>query len=426
MTQGLNQYKRLISDWPPVHAGIIKHLNTEPPDPVNFNFIWTSTAGIARSTGAKESSPKATGFGVGVSSVEATTKAIGEALELYAASRCPENELLYSSPAALTEAFLDPRQVGLYDRDQYEKTDFPFERFHSRSRIAWTRGQWLDTGAAVWLPAFLTYFGAHVSIEQSFAQVTTCGLATGTSVEDASIRAICELVERDAFMITWLGQVSARRLLTDSALDQQTRAIVSKFEIEGLVMRFYLLSVGIDIPVVLCLILGDGNSWPGATVGLGAHANLVMATRKAVLEQALMGPALRRAMLAGKPRIPARASQIRTTLDHALYYVPKRRALAFDFLESGKLGPVFLSKLERPETVSLDFHVRRLRDAGVRVAVKDLTPPEVAAKSPFRIVRALGTMLQPMHFGFGRSRACCPRLKPMAKKGLNSRPHPLA
>jgi len=425
MTQGFNQYTKLVSNRSSVQTGIIKHLNTEPPDPANFNFVWTSTATIARSTWAKESSPKTTGFGVGVSSIEAKTKAIGEALELYAASRCSENELLYSSPAALSEAFLDPRQLGLYNRAQYKETDFPFERFHTRSRIAWTRGQWLDTGAAVWLPAFLTYFGARVSMEQSFAQVTTCGLATGTSVEDASIRAICELVERDAFMITWLGQVPARRLLADSALDQQTRAIVSEFEIQGLEMRFYLLSVGIDIPVVLCLILGDGNSWPGATVGLGAHASLVTATRKAILEQALMGPALRRAMFAGKPRIPTRANQIRTTLDHALYYVPKRRALAFDFLESRKLGPVFLSKLERPETVSLDFHVRRLRDAGVRVAVKDLTPPDVA-KSPFRIVRALGTMLQPMHFGFGRSRACCPRLKLMAKNGLNPRPHPLA
>jgi ribosomal protein S12 methylthiotransferase accessory factor len=425
MARGLKEYKRLISKWVDARTGIIKYLTTEPPDPANFNFVWTSAAVMARSRRAEESSLKTTGFGVGVTSVEAMAKAVAEALELYASSRCSENELAYSSAGTLSEDFLDPRQLYLYDRAQYEGADFPFERFHSRSRIAWTRGQWLDTGAEVWLPAFLTYFGADVSRAQNFAQVTTSGLATSRSLEDASMHAVCELVERDAFMITWLAQVPARRLIPDS-VDQTTREIINGFETHGREMRFYLLSVGVDVPVVLCLIRGDGKNWPGATVGLGAHANPVIATRKAILEQALIGPSMRREMLAGQRRIPRRANQIITPLDHALYYVPKQRARALDFLESEKLDPVLLSQLPPPKTISLGLYVSRLQDAGVRVAIKDLTPPDVRAESPFRIVRALGTSLQPIHFGFGLSRSASPRLRRWARNGLNSHPHPLA
>lgn len=425
MARGLKEFKRVISKWVDERTGIIKYLTTEPPDPANFNFVWTSAAVMARSKRAEESSLKTTGFGVGVSPVEAMTKAVAEGLELYASRRCPKNELLYSSASTLSEDFLDPRQLCLYDRAQYKEADFPFECFHSRSRIAWTRGQWLDTGAEVWLPAFLTYFGANVSMDQNFAQVTTSGLATNRSVEDASMHAVCELVERDAFMITWLAQLPARRLIPDS-VDQSTRAIISGFETRGREMRFYLLSVGVDVPVVLCLILGDGKNWPGATVGLGAHASPIIATRKALLEQALIGPSMRREMLAGQRRIPRRANQITTPLDHALYYVPKQRARALNFLESEKLDPVLLSQLRQPETISLDLYITRLQDAGVRVAIKDLTPPDVRAASPFRTVRALGTTLQPIHFGFGLSRSASPRLRRWAKNGLNSHPHPLA
>ena len=421
----INEYTKLSPKWADQRTGIIKYLTTEPPDPANFKFVWTSVAVLRRSTSARERSLKTTGFGVGVSAVEATTKAVAEALELHSASKCSEDDLLYSSASALREDFLDPRALSLYDRAQYSDPAFPFERFHSRSRIAWTRAQWLDTGAEVLAPAFLTYFGARPSLNQSFAQVTTSGLATGTSLEDASMRAICELVERDAFMTTWLAQVPSQRLIPD-AIDEITRGIVGEFAARGLGMRLYLLRAGIDIPVVLCLIPGDGKNWPGATVGLGAHADPFIATRRAILEQALIGPPLRREMLDGKLRIPRRANQIETPLDHALYYVPKRRARAFDFLDAERLDPVLLSELAEPKKIALALYSKRLQEAGVRVAIKDLTPTVVAAESPFCVVRALGTNLQPLHFGFGLARSASQRLRSLAKKKeLNSSPHPL-
>ena len=422
MARLVSEYTRLIKQWTDKRTGIIKSLTADPPDPANFKFVWTSAATLRRSRSTREQTFKTTGFGVGVSSFEATMKAVAEALELHAASQCSEDDLFYSSAGNLTEDFVDPRQLFLYDPAQYKQVDFPFERFHSRSRVAWTRGQWLDTGEKVWLPAFLTYFGADPSLNQSFAQVTTSGLATGTGLKDASMRAVSELIERDAFMITWLAQVPTRRVIPD-CIDEITRLLINEFENRGLEMRFYLLSVGVDLPVVLCLILGDGKIWPGGTVGLGAHADPVFATRKAILEQALMGPAIRREMLSGR-RIPRR---VRTTLDHALYYATRRRARAFHFLDAENLEPVLLSELAQPKAISLDLYTRRLRAAGIRIAIKDLTPPDVAAESPFRVVRALGMNLQPLHFGFGMSRAASPRLRCFAKKnGLNSNPHPLA
>jgi ribosomal protein S12 methylthiotransferase accessory factor len=420
-----HQLRQLLAGWVDERTGIIKYLTSEPPDLSNLNVAWTSTAIMARAQSV-ESSVRTSGFGAGLSAVEAMTKAAAEAVELYAASRCSDNELLHSSVSTLTEDFLDPRQLYLYNRAQYQQPDFPYHRFNARSRIAWTRGQWLDTGAAVWLPAFLTYFGMDLPREKDFSQVTTSGIATGTSLDDASMRAVCELLERDAFMTTWLCQVPARPLLPDSALEHGVRGIIREFEARGMKVRLYLLSAGTDIPVVLCLVLGDGKDWPGATVALGAHASAPIAARKAILEQALVGPSLRREMVARRRRIPKRLEDIASPLDHALYYIPKKRARAFDFLDSKDIRPVSLSDLEQPETISLEACVKRLNDASVRVAIKDMTPPDVATESPFRVVRAMATMLQPIHFGFNLARLASPRLKRMAKNGINRQPHPLA
>jgi ribosomal protein S12 methylthiotransferase accessory factor len=245
-------------------------------------------------------------------------------------------------------------------------------------------------------------------------------------VDDAVSRAICELVERDAFIITWLAQLPARRVITDNSLDARTRSIADQFQERGLEMRLYLLNAGVTLPVILSLILGDGKNWPGATVALGAHANPIEAVGKAIIEQALMGPGIRREMLADRWIVPRRRREIKTTFDHALYYVPSYRARNFKFLELGNLAPINLSDLEQPADVSLDSIIQTLAGAGVRVATKDLTTPDIASESPFRVVRALATRLQPLWFGGETPCLFSPRLRRFAKNDLNSHPHPLA
>jgi ribosomal protein S12 methylthiotransferase accessory factor len=424
--RALQKFRQLLASWVDRRAGIIKYLTSDPPDPSKLNVAWTSAAILNPSKFAADSRSKTTGFGAGLTAIEAMTKAAAEAMELYAASHYSQSDLFNSSLPDLGEDFLDPRQLCLYQRKQYQQLNFPFVRFTPRRPIYWTRGKWLDTGKSVWLPALLTYFGGNFPTEEQFSQVTTSGLATGITVEDASRRAIWELVERDAFMITWLCRLPARRLVLDSALEDGALGIIREFEMRGMEVRLYLLNAGINIPVMLCVVLGDGKNWPGATIGLGAHDSPVTATRKAILEQALMGPALRREMLAGKRRIPRRPQDIGTPLDHALYYIPRKRARAFDFLESRESPPVSLSDLEKKDTTSLNACVKRLKAAGVRVAIKDLTPTDLSSESSFCVVRALATTLQPIHFGFDLVRLGSPRLKRMMKTGINPNPHPLA
>jgi ribosomal protein S12 methylthiotransferase accessory factor len=81
--------------------------------------------------------------------------------------------------------------------------------------------------------------------------------------------------------------------------------------------------------------------------------------------------------------------------------------------------------LEEPPERSLRLCIERLKAAGMRVAVKDVTSPDVAA-SPFRVVRALGVNMQPIDFGFTVRRLGNPRLRALLTGNANPYPHPVA
>lgn len=407
-------------------TGIIKYLvrgmpeATEAELPITYSAILASHAGRTPDLEKPE-----IGSGKGLSSVEAMVGAVGEAIERYSAAWYQKRDLLRSSFNNMQEDALDPSRLCLYEEDQYSSHDFQFVRFHPEMVIDWTRGSWLDTGRPVWLPAVATYYNFKICPKEYFCQVTSNGLAAGANFEDAALRAALELVERDAFMVTWLAQLSGRKLILDDSVDAGTREVVRQLEERGTRIKLYLLDAGLSIPTVLCLGFGDGRNWPGVTAALAANMSPHIAIRKAILEQGHVGPYIRRLMLSGEHSIPMQPAEVHSLTDHALYYVPAHRAQYLEFLEDRSTEPVVASDLQEPDRTSLDAFLEKLKSVGVRVAVADVTSPDIF-DSPFRVARALGENLQPIHFGFKFRRLASVRLKAMTANGLNPHPHPLA
>jgi ribosomal protein S12 methylthiotransferase accessory factor len=281
----------------------------------------------------------------------------------------------------------------------------------------------VDTGEAVWVPALPTYFNYQVPANERFCQVSSNGLAAGASFEDAAIRAICELVERDAFMLTWLTRRAATPIEIDEHLPMDVREIVRQLRGMGVDPRIFLLQSDIAIPVALCIGYGDGKSWPGATVSLGCHFDPAIAVRKAVFEQAHVGPYIRRLYVDEKRKVAASPEDVKTLEDHALFYAPKERASALGFLAGGpakSLGEMAFGHSSRDRCSEL------AKTAGVRLAVVDLTSPDTRT-GPFRVVRALGDGIQQIDFGYRVRRLGNPRLRRHLGLGeLNPMPHPLA
>jgi ribosomal protein S12 methylthiotransferase accessory factor len=254
--------------------------------------------------------------------------------------------------------------------------------------------------------------------------VTSSGLATGLSDEDAALRATLELIERDAFMMTWLQRRPPQRLDAGRELGDRVLDVIAELAELGLPVELYLLASDIDVPTVMCVAWGDGQRRPAASVSLAADTDPIDAARKAVMEQAHVGPYVSRLMADESQRVPPRASEVKSLNDHALYYTRRRRLRSFDFVRATRgAKPVSLGRLSRPSGDRRAHCVTAIAEAGLRVAIADVTAPDVRL-GPFRVARALGRYLQPIDFGFRNRRLANPRLATNGAQ-LNPDPHPL-
>jgi ribosomal protein S12 methylthiotransferase accessory factor len=414
------------------HVGIIKILASDagalPPN----DFPLTATAVVSTYTEGtqRHGGDPMIGSGKGLTKVDALIGAAGEAIERYSASRYRKSDMHLAPAKEMTDSFVDPRRLCLYSDEQYAQPDFPCVRFDENQAIHWTRGWWFGTKEPVWVPALPTYFNFEVCHHEFFCHVSSNGLAAGADVEDASMRALFELVERDSFMLTWLCQLPARRIILDDSVEPGVQEVVRQLRHRGAEIETYLLDgTDLDVPVVMCLALGDPSlegaaRLPAVSVALACHLDPRVAVRKAILEQGHVGPYLTRQV--AERKVPETPADVETLDDHAAYYFTPGRLPVFDFIRHSDRPPIAYRDLPLCDDVSIAACAARLEQAGIKVAVVDVTSPDLL-ESPFRVARAIGLDVQPIHFGERYRRLANPRLtKHSGGRPLNPHPHPLA
>jgi ribosomal protein S12 methylthiotransferase accessory factor len=424
----VEELKKVLEGVVDRRVGIVKMLMSDVDGTSLQEFPMAATAVVSTYTEGKlrHIADPQIGSGKGLTKIDAMIGATGEAIERYSASRYRKSDLRLTATKEMREDFVDPRRLCLYSDEQYAQPNFPFSRFDEAHPIHWTRGRWYGTDEEVWVPAHPTYFNFEPCQHEFFCQVSSNGLAAGGDADDAATRALFELIERDAFMLTWLCQLPARRILLDETLEPGMREVVRTLERRGASIELYLLDgTDLDVPAVMCLALGDGVTWPSISVALSCHLDPRVAVKKSILEQGHVGPYLTRkvAELKTPPQTPA---EVHTLEDHAAYYFSPDKLAAFDFIRRSEKTPVPLRDLAAVDDVSPAAVRARLDAAGVKVAIVDVTSPDLRG-TPFRVARAIGLDVQPIHFGERFRRLMNPRLEKLGGgRPLNFHPHPLA
>ncbi|HEY0762381.1 MAG TPA: YcaO-like family protein [Pyrinomonadaceae bacterium] len=400
---------RALAGWVDSRTGVISDLFIEPPE-IELPIIATAAPPhVIEKDGSLRRLPL--GWGKGLTISGAVLSAVGEAIERYSASLVDQERIVWKRARDLDGEFLAPGELGLYSDEQYQRHDFPYVRFDADIEHPWVRGTWLANGQPVWIPAIAVFLSIELHREQLICQGTSNGLAASTEKDDASLRAILELVERDAFMASWLTGCTADRLELGDSLDPQLREILDSIEGLGSNVEIYSLPTSAIGTTVLCLAFGDGKNYPGVTFGLGCDLEPRVALRQAILELGQTGPYLRRMMQTELLSTPPDPTGVREMLDHAAYYFPQERASAFDRLRSNKQS-IRLSDLKTTGTRSLQVCVEALEEAQVRVAIVDVTSADVAT-GPFRVMRAVSPDLQPIWYGYGLERTPVERIRRM-------------
>lgn len=421
----IDQLHELLKGWISPITGVIRQLTGHLAHLPSFPI--TASAGVSSFT-AGEFDPRAMGqigSGKGLDEISAHISAFGEAIERYSAARYAPNSLKYCKINQLGGDAIDPDTLVLYSKSQYQMPQFPFSPWRKNQKIHWTKGTWLGTQKAVWVPALVSYFNFNAPYEEQFSQVSSNGLAAGQDNDDAAVRACYELIERDAMMLTWYAQLPSKRLQLEPMYEGKLKVLIDEIASRNISLELYLLDVGVHVPTVVCLALGDGYSAPAVSVSLATHGDINVAMRKALLEQGHVMPYLCQLMASGHRR-PVNVNEVRSLEDHAAYYFSPDKRSAFDFMRKPAEHAIDPNEWTFPKVSGPKDIQERLQQAGAQVAIIDVTSPDVAL-SPFRVARAVGVHMQPIHFGEQYKRVNNPRLRRLlAGRQVNQNPHPIA
>jgi len=376
--------------------------------------------------------------GKGATEEDAMLGAVGEAMERYCASHVPERQLRRAAAAELVGA-VPPSEVPLYSPSQYAREGFPFEPWRADAELLWIRALEFGSDQTVWIPASLAFLAERGGQSRdSLCASTSSGLAAGPDLETALRSAVLEVLEREAFLITWLNGLSVPEI-DYSAIGGVADRIRRCFQSWGVDVRAFQLATDMPVSAVAAVAVDQTGYGPTAAMGLGCELDPERALQKAMLEVCEVHEALGRTCRRGSAvRLEAYAD-VSTPSDHAAFFFRRDHLHELEFL----LKPSSKMRIEEipfspGQSIREDLQVMRraLNRAGCRFFFRDLTTPDLLP-FPVRVVRAMITEVQPMHFGYGLERLGGRRLyelpfklgrteKPTSEASLNRCPHPLA
>ena len=323
------------------------------------------------------------GGGSGPTSREARDAAVGEAVERYAASIVDPTRLVLASARELGADAIDPASFALFSERQYRSPGFPYARFDADTRVSWIDGISLPDGAPVLVPAQLVHL-AGFEDEPPICRTTSSGLACHTSAASATLRALLELLERDAFMLTWKARLSW------PVLEWREHAELHRLETAfvkptGLRVRAVDLSAVWRIPIVAAV--ARTTLAGAAPLGVGAAADVTVegAVTKA-LDEAIRVLTWARA-LRRRSGSPLRPDDVEELDDHVRFYADPANAFRTQFLD----GSTAVRSVEHVRPLPephLDEICRRLARRGMRAYAVDVTSSDVreAGLSVVRVV----------------------------------------
>jgi ribosomal protein S12 methylthiotransferase accessory factor len=422
-------------------VGLIKschELLVEPDDARLFN-CYTRVASTSRYAEGLRDCYQQNG-GAALTREAARAAAIGETIERYACSVYNREEMILATWSDLARRNLDalhPSDCPLFASHQYLQPDFGLQPFTEDTLLRWIPSWSVTEGRETWTPAVLTYTPYHSEPpEVPIAFSVSTGLSCSLVREEAVLNGLYECLERDAVMITWLNRLPAVRLDPCSCLALE-RLYSERFAGTGTEYMIFDLTLDLCVPIIFGLAVDREHDQICLASGASANFDVERAATKALVEAAQGRLWLKYMRETGRPfDFDGDFTKIRNFEDHVRLYGRRDMLPKADFL----VGQTRMHPIAKPDETPQGVKARirkiiaTLKDAGLKVFVSELTPPDVAGLG-FHVVKLRVPGLQQLyadnnHRSLGSSRLYqVPvkmgyRSRPATAAELNPDPHP--
>lgn len=218
--------------------------------------------------------------GKGADDIAAQLSAIMEAVE-FAVAETPTASTTVQSIEELDSAGLES-----FVRAQSLPRGHAVDR---SARLVWVTGQCLATGRPVHVPLESTALAPNSIKPLPFSQSSN-GLGAGFTQPEATVHALCELIERDAstlWSIRSLSRCAATAIALHDIADPSVRQCLAKTSDAGFQVMAFDLTTDLAVPVVMVLLWsGKPRYYFDVASGVCAHPSAIRALVGAVGEAA--------------------------------------------------------------------------------------------------------------------------------------------
>lgn len=284
--------------------------------------------------------------------------------------------------------------------------------------FSWTPCTRLATGEEVYVPTQLIsgHYADNRENEPLLWVAATNGLATGNSFEEASLRGLLELIERDAFMIGYHARLTPSRITHETIRDARTQELLSLFKKFNLTVDFLLMPTDMPATVIVCAIR-DTHGGPAFVIGSKAHFDPEIAIRGALAESYALYIMQRALGLYREPLPP-----LPWFMPHRLaFWAKSENASKIEWFLSGAHVPLPSQSANAKNVTEL---ARAAEKNGCEVASILMSPPALQKAGIFCVATTSPSM-HPLTLDTGVTYEGVPRLISMPRSlGLTPGPRP--
>lgn len=265
------------------------------------------------------------------------------------------------------------------------------------------------------------------------------GLATGKSYAEATAKGLLEIIERDAFMLTYINKISPPRISLEylAKQDEKLREILRSFKRYRLEVHLLELPTDFSVNIILAVIIDRSEIGPALCVGARAGFSL----RDCVVDS--LSEALKIRLGNRKRENDSNNHNLSAVQQRIEYWSKLENLPGIQFLlDSPSLKYLELDKnfydcsgeddiaREKRFATELEHLKAQLRKTGIEAYSQSITPKKIEDLG-LKCVYVLSPQLQPLHLderipylGGKRISSVPKKLGYSPAEKLNTLPHP--
>lgn len=384
-------------------VGIVKQLYEVPREAGAPDFFHFAAQACDTSAFARQRNFNVTG-GASARRDLAAAKALGEAVERYCAALYAVEDLPLTTQRTAPFPCVSPRDFALYSEEQYARSDFPWVPFDEDTPVRWAPAVDLLSGETCYVPAafvYVPYFYYRGTGDAPIVQPISTGLACHSTLTQAVLSAIYEVIERDGFTLAWQAALAPPQVRVET-LSDANYDLVQRFERVGDRVTLLDLTTDLGVPVILAVLRGGSSYAPALVFAAAADLDAEEAVRKC-LEELAHTRRYSQQIKVGFPAMdpePGYANVV-DQITHLHFWADERNASSADFMFTSPLRKDF-EEIQGDGRASPEAQLATAVDAicrcGYRVLVADITSPDVSELG-LSVCRAVIPGLHPLFMG---------------------------